>query len=303
MTSRSASASSSVKPLWRHVVWNDPPQPWTRTTGGAAAVPTPEVRQPRHPRHGDGSGSARGPAPVDLVGPVAFGGPTRRSVRPLQMNGRMRLLHPDPGHDLTYNDVFMVPSLSSVGSRLDVDLTTPDGIGTHLPVVVSNMTAVAGRRMAETVARRGGISVLPQDIPLDVVGSVIEYVKSCHPVYETPITLTPHHTIADALGLIHKRAHGAVVVVDDGGRPLGVFTEQDAGGLRPLHAAARRDEPRADDRPGRHAHRARRSTCCRRTAARWSRSSTVTAASSASSRARARCARRRTSRRSMPTAG
>ncbi len=39
----------------------------------------------------------------------------------------MRMLHPDPGHDLTYNDVFMVPSLSSVGSRLGVDLTTPTG--------------------------------------------------------------------------------------------------------------------------------------------------------------------------------
>jgi IMP dehydrogenase len=142
----------------------------------------------------------------------------------------MRLLHPDPGHDLTYNDVFMVPSLSGVPSRLDVDLTTPDGIGTHLPVVVSNMTAVAGRRMAETVARRGGVSVLPQDIPLEVVGSVIDYVKSCHPLYETPITLSPSQTIADALGLIHKRAHGAVVIVDDGGRPLGVFTEQDAAG-------------------------------------------------------------------------
>ena len=142
----------------------------------------------------------------------------------------MRLLHPDPGHDLTYNDVFMVPSLSSVSSRFDVDLSTPDGIGTHLPVVVSNMTAIAGRRMAETVARRGGISVLPQDIPLDVVASVIEYVKACHPVYETPITLTPHDTIADALNLIHKRAHGAVVVVDADGCPCGVFTEQDALG-------------------------------------------------------------------------
>jgi len=142
----------------------------------------------------------------------------------------MRLLHPHPGHDLTYNDVFMVPSLSSVGSRLDVDLTTPDGIGTHLPVVVSNMTAVAGRRMAETVARRGGIAVIPQDIPLDVVGSVIEAVKGSHPVYETPITLSPHNTIADALGLIHKRAHGAVVIVDGESRPIGVFTEQDAIG-------------------------------------------------------------------------
>jgi IMP dehydrogenase len=156
----------------------------------------------------------------------------------------MRLLHPDPGHDLTYNDVFMVPSLSAVPSRLDVDLTTPDGIGTTIPVVVSNMTAVAGKRMAETVARRGGLVVLPQDIPLDVVGSVIEFVKSRHRVYETPITLSPHHTIGDALGLVHKRAHGAVVVVDDGDRPVGVFTEHDAAGFdrfTQLHAVMSRE--------------------------------------------------------------
>jgi IMP dehydrogenase len=156
----------------------------------------------------------------------------------------MRLLHPDPGHDLTYNDVFMVPSRSAVPSRLDVDLTTPDGIGTTIPVVVSNMTAVAGKRMAETVARRGGLVVLPQDIPLDVVGSVIEFVKSRHRVYETPITLSPHHTIGDALGLVHKRAHGAVVVVDDGDRPVGVFTEHDAAGFdrfTQLHAVMSRE--------------------------------------------------------------
>ena len=81
----------------------------------------------------------------------------------------MRLLNESPPYDLTYSDVFMVPSLSSVPSRFTVDLTTPDALGTTIPVVVSNMTAVAGRRMAETVARRGGLTVLPQDIPLDVV--------------------------------------------------------------------------------------------------------------------------------------
>ena len=102
----------------------------------------------------------------------------------------MRLPRPIlPPYDLTYSDVFMVPSLSAVPSRFDVDLTTPDALGTTIPVVVANMTAVAGRRMAETVARRGGLTVLPQDIPLDVVETVIEYVKSRHPVYETPITL------------------------------------------------------------------------------------------------------------------
>ena len=45
----------------------------------------------------------------------------------------------------------------------------PTASAPTLPVVVANMTAVAGRRMAETVARRGGITVLPQDIPLDVI--------------------------------------------------------------------------------------------------------------------------------------
>src|SRR6476659_9546131 len=72
-----------------------------------------------------------------------------------------------PPYDLTYSDVFMVPSRSEVESRFDVDLTPADGIGITLPIVVSNMTAVSGRRMAETIARRGGIAVLPQDIPAD----------------------------------------------------------------------------------------------------------------------------------------
>ena len=142
----------------------------------------------------------------------------------------MRFLGPPPPYDLTYSDVFMVPSLSDVPSRFDVDLTTPDALGTSIPVVVANMTAVAGRRMAETVARRGGITVLPQDIPLDVTRSVIDYVKSRHLVYDTPITLGPTNTIGDALGLIHKRAHGAVVVIDDELHPVGVFTEHDAAG-------------------------------------------------------------------------
>lgn len=136
-----------------------------------------------------------------------------------------------PGHDLTYNDVFMVPSLSSVGSRMGVDLCTPDRVGTTIPVVVANMTAVAGRRMAETVARRGGLTVLPQDIPLDIIEDVVAYVKSRHKVYDTPITLGPTDTVAEALNLIHKRAHGAVIVVDDEHSPVGIFTEHDAAGF------------------------------------------------------------------------
>jgi IMP dehydrogenase len=131
-----------------------------------------------------------------------------------------------PPHDLTYDDVFMVPRQSAVGSRYDVDLATADGTGATLPLVVANMTAIAGKRMAETVARRGGLTVIPQDIPIPVVASVVGFVKERHPVYDTPIELTPHQTVAEALSLIPKRSHRAAVVVRDG-RPVGVVSESD----------------------------------------------------------------------------
>jgi IMP dehydrogenase len=135
-----------------------------------------------------------------------------------------------PQHDLTYSDVFMVPGRSAVSSRLDVDLTTDDGSGCTIPLVASNMTAVSGRRMAETVARRGGLAVLPQDIPVDVVAEVVAWVKGRDLVYDTAITLGPTDTAGDALALLTKRAHGAVVVVD-AGCPAGVVTEADCQGV------------------------------------------------------------------------
>ncbi len=139
------------------------------------------------------------------------------------------MLNSDPAHDLTYEDVFMVPSFSDVPSRFDVDLTTSDGCGMTVPIVAANMTAVSGRRMAETLARRGGLAVIPQDIPLDVVADVTATIKRRHVLFETAVSLPPSTTVAQATLLLTKRAHGAAVVVEDG-RPIGVVTERDCEG-------------------------------------------------------------------------
>src|SRR5271170_2581685 len=135
-----------------------------------------------------------------------------------------------PAYDLTYNDVFIVPSHSDVVSRFDVDLSTNDGSGTTIPVVVANMTAVAGRRMAETVARRGGIVVLPQDLPIAAVQQMVDFVKSRDLAVDTPVVLAPEDAVSDALALIHKRAHGAAVVAFEG-RPIGLVTESCCEGV------------------------------------------------------------------------
>lgn len=142
----------------------------------------------------------------------------------------MRFLTGEPDFDLTYDDVFMAPRRSSVASRLEVDLTSTDGLGLSVPLVVSNMTAVAGRRMAETVARRGAVAIIPQDLPTDIVAEAITKVKAAPTVFDTPLTIKPHATIGEALLLLPKRAHGVVVVVADGA-PVGTVSAAEAEGL------------------------------------------------------------------------
>jgi IMP dehydrogenase len=142
---------------------------------------------------------------------------------------RMQFLRPENEHkELTYSDVFLMPQYSDIHSRMDVDLTPVDGIGTTIPIVVANMTAVAGRRMAETVARRGGLVILPQDMSFERISEIVSYVKQAHHVIETPVVLDETESVQTALNLIHKRAHKAVIITDTQNHPVGIFTEKDA---------------------------------------------------------------------------
>lgn len=142
----------------------------------------------------------------------------------------MRFLTEKPAYDLTYNDVFMSPNRSSVSSRMAVDLTSTDGMSTPLPIVVANMTAISGRRMAETVARRGGVAIVPQDIPADVVAETIAKVKGSHTVFDTPVTVRPDMPVGQAMTLLPKRAHGVVIVVKDS-RPVGIVSPTETEGV------------------------------------------------------------------------
>ena len=141
----------------------------------------------------------------------------------------MRFLN-EPTTDLTYSDIFLVPSRSDVISRLDVDLAADDGTGSTIPLVAANMTAVTGKRMAETMARRGGLAVLPQDVPLEVIRDVTSWIKARHTLLETPVTLSPADTVIDALHLMGKRPHGAVTIVDGTGALAGVVRAADCEG-------------------------------------------------------------------------
>jgi IMP dehydrogenase len=141
----------------------------------------------------------------------------------------MRFLHPehDEQLELSTDDVFLNPSFYEGASRLETDLTPPDFPGGSHPVVAANMNAVTGKRMAETMARFGGLGILPQDMHIDTVARIVAHIHAADPRYDTALSVSPGATLRDVQGIIRKRSHDLVVVVDDERRPLGIITHAD----------------------------------------------------------------------------
>jgi IMP dehydrogenase len=133
----------------------------------------------------------------------------------------MKFYETTPRHDLTYSDVFLVPSRSGVASRLDVSLAPTDGTGASIPIVSANMNSVTGPRLAATLARRGGLGVLPQDLPLQELDAAIRWVKQQAPGYDTPIELGVGDSVEQALTLVPAVEGHGIIVRDDAGEYVG----------------------------------------------------------------------------------
>ena len=141
----------------------------------------------------------------------------------------VRYLHPahDEELELSTDDVFLNPGYFAGESRLETDLTPPDFPGGSHPIVSANMNGVTGKRMAETMARFGGLGVLPQDMELDTVERIVKHIHAADARYDTPLEVSPRATLRDVQGIIRKRSHDLVVVVDEERRPLGIVTHSD----------------------------------------------------------------------------
>ena len=156
-----------------------------------------------------------------------------------------------PRHDLTYSDVFLVPSQSDITSRLDVSLAPGDGTAATIPIVSANMNSVTGPRLAASLARRGGLGVLPQDMHLQDLDAAIRWVKSQPVQFDTPFLFAPEATVVDALrqvppvegqGLVIQDGDGSYLGCIDASRLVTALPDARLGDL--LHGALRSEERR-----------------------------------------------------------
>jgi IMP dehydrogenase len=145
----------------------------------------------------------------------------------------MQFYGTSPRHDLTYSDVFLVPSRSNVTSRLDVSLAPNDGTGATIPIVSANMNSVTGKRLAATLARRGGLGVLPQDLHLQELAEAIRWVKAQPVAFDTPYEASPEETVADVLRRIPAIEGHGIIVSDADGTYLGCLAAIQLGSALP----------------------------------------------------------------------
>jgi IMP dehydrogenase len=137
-------------------------------------------------------------------------------------------LRPDPG--LTFDDVLLVPRRSSLHSRSAVDTSsrlTP-GIRLAIPIVSANMDTVTEAEMAIAMAKAGGIGILHRFMPVDRQAEMVRRVKRAESfTVESPITISPEATLAEARAKMAETQIGGLVVTGQGRHLLGMLTARD----------------------------------------------------------------------------
>lgn len=128
----------------------------------------------------------------------------------------MQFLESGSRGDLTYSDVFLVPRHSDVTSRYEVDLSPADATRMTIPLVSANMNAVTGPRLAATMARRGGLGVLPQDMGAQELHRAIEWVKQQPVHWDSPYRIDAATSVAKALEVLPPTEGYGFLVMHDG---------------------------------------------------------------------------------------
>ncbi|KPL07524.1 inosine-5'-monophosphate dehydrogenase [bacterium SM23_57] len=132
------------------------------------------------------------------------------------------------GEALTFDDVLLVPALSTVlPAQVDITTKLTRRMSLNIPVVSAAMDTVTESRLAVALAREGGIGFIHKNLSVtEQAAKVVKVKRSESAVIQQPITLPPDRTVKDAMELM--RTHGITgIPIVEGNRPVGILTHRD----------------------------------------------------------------------------
>jgi len=145
----------------------------------------------------------------------------------------------------TFDDVLLVPRRSAVlPSTVDISSRFTRNIRLTVPLASAAMDTVTESVLAIAVAQQGGIGIIHKNLSIEDQAQEVDRVKRSESgMIVNPITLSPTHSIHEALQMMRQYRISGVPITDDGskeGRLVGILTNRD------LRFENRLDRPIAD---------------------------------------------------------
>ena len=153
----------------------------------------------------------------------------------------MSMEKPPIWEGLSFDDVLLTPLDTSVTpAEADTRTILVADIELAIPIVSSPMDRVTESRMAIAIAREGGIGVIHRNMTTEQQAIEVDKVKrSEHGIIVDPISLSPDHTIGDALDIMARYHISGVPVTDANNVLVGILTNRDirfeTNRQRPIH--------------------------------------------------------------------
>jgi len=132
------------------------------------------------------------------------------------------------GEAITYDDVLLIPAKSTVLPR-ETNVTTKltRNIGLNIPLVSAAMDTITESEMAVAMAREGGIGIIHKNLSIERQAEEVDRVKRSESgMIQNPITLSPNHTVGDALEVMRKYSISGIPIVDQE-KLVGILTNRD----------------------------------------------------------------------------
>ena len=133
------------------------------------------------------------------------------------------------GEGLTYEDVLLVPSYSTILPS-DVSLKTKfsKNVTLNLPIVSAAMDTVTESKMAIAMASEGGIGVIHKNMSIEEQANEVRLVKRAESgMIIDPVTLDSNSLVIDAKNSMKKYKIGGIPIVSNTGKLIGIVTNRD----------------------------------------------------------------------------
>jgi IMP dehydrogenase len=131
---------------------------------------------------------------------------------------------------LSFDDVLLIPRETEVTpAEVDTRTQLTANISLRVPILSSPMDRVTEARMAIAMAREGGLGIIHRNMTPEQQAQEVDKVKrSEHGIIVNPISLSPEHTIRDAVALMERYHISGVPITEPGtNRLVGILTNRD----------------------------------------------------------------------------